>query len=182
MSRESDILQKLRSVGVHINGLACYADGTICHTDPDQQVVIDKFLMTYLYDELQDVKIAARDRIDAKAELLRNVVLTPGSGQMAAYQHKENQARAALVDTAPTAEKYPAIYGEIGITATTAQGVAATIIAQANAWWAYGDAIEAARLAGKHAVEAVTEEQGTAGVAAAEAAIIWPTAASETTS
>jgi hypothetical protein len=182
MSRDSDILQKLRSIGVHTNGLVCYSDGTARHTDPDQQVVIDKFLTTYTYDELKDVKTAACDHIDTKAELLRNAVLTPGSGQMAAYQRKEAQARAVLTDTAPTAQKYPAIYSEIGITATTAQDVAAAVIAQANAWWAYGDAIEATRLAGKHAVEAVTEEQGAAGVAAAEAGIVWPTIISETTS
>ena len=124
--------------------------------------------------------LAACARIDSLAESLCNAVITPGSAQMARYQRKESQARAYLAaleagtlpeDADARAEAYPAVYGEVGITAETAEAVAVTIVAMADAWWAYGDAVEAVRLAGKRAVEAA----GTpAAVAAAEAAIVWP--------
>lgn len=127
-------------------------------------------------------KAAATARIDARAESLCNQVITPGSAQMARYQRKEGQARdylAALAagtlpeDATSRADAYPAVYGEVGITAETPEAVAATIVAIAAAWWSYGDAIEAARLAGKRAVEAAGTPEA---VAAAEAAVAWPAA------
>lgn len=129
--------------------------------------------------DLEVVKTAVCSRIDAKAESLCNQVITPGSAQMARYQRKEAQARQfreAVIPTEDAAlaafrQQYAAIYGEVGITAETPQGVAEVIVAMADAWWAYGDAVEASRLAGKRAVMAAGDP---AGVAAAEAAIVWP--------
>ena len=129
---------------------------------------------------LADAVAESCARIDAYAESLCNQVITPGSAQMARYQRKETQARAYLgameagtlpEDADALAQAYPAVVGEVSITAETPEAVARVIVAMANAWWAYGDAVEAARLAGKRAVEAA----GTpAAVAAAEAAIVWP--------
>ena len=114
---------------------------------------------------------AACARIDAKAEALRNTVLTPGSGQMAAYQAKEEQASALLQDADPTEEKYPDIYNEVGITADAAHEVAMAVLAAAETWRVFGRAVEKARLTGKKAVVEAVDE---AGVAAAEATVSWP--------
>jgi len=122
--------------------------------------------------DLPSVKSAACNRIDAKAEALRNTVLTPGSGQMAAYQTKESQATALLADASPTSAKYPDIYNEVGITADTATDVAKAVQAAAEGWRVFGRAVEKARLAGKKAVNVATD---VAGVTAAEVAIVWPT-------
>ncbi|OLN31332.1 hypothetical protein DVDV_0120 [Desulfovibrio sp. DV] len=130
-------------------------------------------------EALTEVQAQACARIDTTAESLCNQVITPGSAQMARYQRKEAQARAfraAVVPDDPEElaafrQQYAAIYGEVGITADTPQAVAEVIVAMADAWWAYGDAVEAARLAGKRAVEAAGD---LAGIAAAEAAVVWP--------
>lgn len=124
--------------------------------------------------------VAACARIDAMASAICDRIITPGSSQMARYQRKESQARAYLgaqaagtlaTDAATLAATYPAVIGEVGITAETPEAVARVIVDMADAWWSYGDAVEAARLAGKRSVEAA----GTpAAVAAAEAAIVWP--------
>uniref|UniRef100_I2Q2M3 DUF4376 domain-containing protein n=1 Tax=Desulfovibrio sp. U5L TaxID=596152 RepID=I2Q2M3_9BACT len=129
---------------------------------------------------LAAAKAGAAARIDAQAEVLCNQVVTPGSAQMARYQRKEAIARSYLAaltagalpaDEAARAEAYPAVFGEVGITADTPEAVARTIVAMADAWWAYGDALEKVRLAGKRDVGAAADP---AGVAAAEAAVAWP--------
>jgi len=125
----------------------------------------------WLQPDLATLQAEACTRIDAAAEGLRNSVVTPGSGQMAAYRRKEEQARDYLDDADPSADKYPAIYGEVGITAETPQAVAEAILAKAAAWWSFGDAIEQARLTGKKAVKAAAS---VAAVQAAEAAMTWP--------
>jgi len=130
--------------------------------------------------DLTALQAAASVRIDAQAESLCNQVVTPGSAQMARYQRKEAQARGYLeaaaagllsTDADAVAAAYPAVIGEVGITADTAKGVAEAIVARANAWWEYGDAVERVRLAAKRAVEAATDP---AGVQAAVAAVVWP--------
>ncbi|KHK02062.1 hypothetical protein [Desulfovibrio sp. TomC] len=109
--------------------------------------------------------------LDAMAERLRNTVLTPGSGQMAAYQAKEIQAAALLLDPTPTEAEYPDIFNEIGITAPSAGEVAMAVRAAAEKWRTYGRAVERARLAGK---KAVGEASDVAGVLAARATVNWP--------
>lgn len=126
---------------------------------------------SYLAGVLASAQSAACASIDATAETLRNRVLTPGSGQMAAYQAKEVQATALLADAAPTAAAYPDIYNEVGITADTATNVAKAVLAAAEQWRVFGRAIERARLGGKMAVNAAID---VAGVTAAKAAIAWP--------
>lgn len=120
---------------------------------------------------LDAAKAAACARIDAEAEALRNTVLTPGSGQMAAYQAKGTQATAYLQDGDPTEAEYPDLYNEVGITADTVHEVAMAVLAAAEKWRLFGRAIERARLAGKQAVKAATS---VSGIAAAEAAVEWP--------
>ena len=121
--------------------------------------------------DLAAAKAAACDRIDAQAEALRSRMLTPGAGQMAAYQAKEEQAKAFLQDATPTEAEYPDVYNEIGITADTAAAVAMAILAAAEKWRVYGRAVEKARLTGKKAVNAATDP---VGVEAAAKAVVWP--------
>ncbi|WP_246198159.1 hypothetical protein [Solidesulfovibrio aerotolerans] len=109
--------------------------------------------------------------IDDRAEALRSVVLTPGSGQMAAYQEKERQARALLQDATPTEGEYPDIFNEIGITAASAGEVAMAVVAAAEKWRTFGRLVERARLAGKKAVSEATDPTG---VLAARDGIVWP--------
>lgn len=138
-------------------------------------------IVPYVAPDLDASRAAAVQQIDSRAEALRLTVITPGAGQMAAYLRKEAQARAYLAATVPTDPEalaafeaaYAAIYGEVGITADTPREVARIIVANADAWFAFGDAIERARLAGKQAVQAAQDQ---AAIDAAVAAIVWPTA------
>lgn len=121
--------------------------------------------------DLDAAKASVCDAIDAEAERRRNAVLTPGAGQMAAYQEKERQARLLLADDTPTEAEYPDIYNEIGITADSAGEVAMAVQAAAERWRTYGRLVERARLAGK---KAVAEASDLAEVLAARDAIVWP--------
>ena len=147
---------------------ATWPDGVTLVDPPDG---VPMFGGEWLKPDLATLQAEACARVDARAEDLRNAVVTPGSGQMAAYRRKEEQARAILQDPEPNETKYPAIYNEVGITANTAQEVAEEILAKAAAWWEAGDVIERARLAGKRAVLAATS---VAAIQAAEASVNWP--------
>ena len=129
---------------------------------------------------LAHIKAQACSRIDATAEKMRQGVLTPGSGQAIEYQKTCTEAVAALAAAAAgtelTVTAYPFLAAEqTALTATTgsvtllqvAQAVAADVTAT-NATLA---AIKAARRTGKLAINAATDA---AGVAAAEAAVVWP--------
>ncbi|MHC1791453.1 hypothetical protein [Solidesulfovibrio sp.] len=121
--------------------------------------------------DLDAAMAAVCNDIDARAETLRSAVLTPGSGQMAAYQAKEVQARALLADPTPTEGEYPDIFNEIGITADSAGAVAAAVLAAAEKWRTFGRAVERVRLAGK---KVVGEAGDVAAVLAARDGLVWP--------
>ena len=121
--------------------------------------------------ELDRAKAAVCTEIDARAEKLRNAVLTPGSGQMAAYQEKERQARLLLADATPTEGEYPDIFNEIGVTADSAGEVAMAVVTASERWRGYGRSIERARLAGK---KAVGQAADVAAILAARDGIVWP--------
>ena len=123
--------------------------------------------------DLGELQTAACDLIDSQAEKLRQTDLTPGAGQMAAYQAKETQARAFLQDGDPTEGDYPDIYNEVGITADTPDAVAMAVLAAAEKWRTFGRNVEKVRLAGKKAVGAAVDS---AGVLAARNAVAWPEA------
>ena len=127
----------------------------------------------WLQPDLASLQAEACARIDAAAEALRNQVLTPGSGQMAAYQAKETQATAYLADGDPTESEYPDLYNEVGITAETVHEVAMAVLAAAEKWRLFGRKIERARLAAK---KAVIEAATAAAIRTAEAAVEWPAA------
>jgi predicted Zn-dependent protease len=121
--------------------------------------------------DLDAAKTSVCNAIDAEAERRRSLVLTPGAGQMAAYQEKERQARALLQDNTPTEGEYPDIFSEIGITADSAGEVAMAVLAAAEKWRAYGRLVEQARLAGK---KAVRQAEDVKSVIAAKNRAVWP--------
>ena len=123
--------------------------------------------------DLDAAKASACAAIDVTAESLRQTVLTPGAGQMAAYQAKEAQATALLQDPMPTEAEYPDIFNEIGVTADSAAEVAAAVLAAAEKWRDYGRRIERIRLAAKRDVQAATDA---AGIVAARDGVAWPLA------
>ena len=95
------------------------------------------------------VRKAGEIEIDNTAEMIRNSVITPGSGQMGAYLQKEKEARELLNDENVVAEKYPFINAEVGITGDDIVSVAKVIVSNADAWWMVGAMIEQCRLQGK---------------------------------
>jgi hypothetical protein len=121
--------------------------------------------------DLDAAKASACAALDTAAETLRQKVLTPGAGQMAAYQAKEAQATALLQDPTPTEGEYPDIFNEIGVTADSAAEVAAAVLAAAEKWRDSGRRIERARLVAKRAVEAAGDAPG---IVAARDGVAWP--------
>ena len=121
--------------------------------------------------DLDAAKASACAALDAAAETLRQTVLTPGAGQMAAYQTKEAQATALLQDPTPSEAEYPDIFNEIGVTADSAAEVAAAVLAAAEKWRDFGRRIERARLVAKRAVQAAVDAPG---IIAARDGVAWP--------
>ncbi|GJD93351.1 hypothetical protein [Methylobacterium iners] len=129
---------------------------------------------------LDQVKDHLKAGVDAKAETLRNLIMTPGSGQVMEYQEVQAQAVAALkAPSTATEAKYPMLAASIGIDidpstgepATDVLGVARSISAAYSLWQQAGSAIRGVRLAGKKAIdEATTAEEA----AEAYGAITWP--------
>lgn len=98
---------------------------------------------------LDPVRAAMFEKVDAEAEQQRLRFITGGDGQAMTYLRKEAQARAYLAD--PNAD-VPTLVKEAAATGQTVAEVAALIVARADAWAAIGDDIEAARLGAKKAI------------------------------
>lgn len=103
---------------------------------------------------LTEWKAFLTEKIDAEAEATRLNFITAGSGQAMTYQQKSQEAAAVLADQEPTAEKYPLLAAEIGITAETLEEVAQIVDAAYQAWRVVGGRIEGLRLGAKAAVTA----------------------------
>jgi len=128
------------------------------------------------YDPLPYLKTDACSRIDAKAEALCTTLITPGITQQTRYARKLAQAEAFLQDGTPTEVEYPLIYNEVGITARSAGAVATAIVQASAAYDTFCDKVELVRAKAKGAVHTASNASL---VASAEAAVVWPTAASE---
>ncbi|QAZ69095.1 hypothetical protein [Solidesulfovibrio carbinolicus] len=151
----------------NLSGISDYSSSLILTVPDDTPVEIGQAWAV----NVDAAKSSACNAIDAEAEQRRNAVLTPGSGQMAAYQAKERQARALLQDDNPTEGEYPDIFSEIGITADSAGEVAMAVLAAAEKWRAYGRQVERARLTVK---KAVRQAEDVEGVIAAKNKAVWP--------
>ena len=153
--------------GQDLSGVAAYRDCLILTVSDGTPVAIGQPWVV----DLEAAKASVWAAMDAQAERLRQNVLTPGAGQMAAYQEKERQARLLLADDTPTEAEYPDIYNEIGVTADSAGEVAMAVLAAAEKWRTYGRQVERARLAAKNAV---AEAGDVAAVVAARDGVDWP--------
>lgn len=119
--------------------------------------------------------------VDDRAEVARQAILSPGTGQAMEYQEARAQADKALAGppAEATAARYPMLAASVGIdldpqtgaAATDVLGVARAVASASGAWVEVGAVIRGARLAGKDAIaRAATVE----AAAAAYAAIVWP--------
>lgn len=118
--------------------------------------------------------------VDARAEALRQALLSPGSGQAMEYQEVHRQALAALdAPAAATAPAYPMLAATIGIDtdpetgalATDVLGVARAAVAAYDGWVEAGAAIRAVRLGAKAEIRAATTLEA---AEAAYLAVQWP--------
>ncbi|NLS25700.1 hypothetical protein S2M10_06700 [Sphingomonas sp. S2M10] len=96
-----------------------------------------------IVDDLTDLKAGLRTSVCEKAEAVRNLYLTPGSGMAITYTRKEGEARAWSSGGDPSA--VPFLAAEAAATGMAIDDLAALVIAEADAWVAAGSAIEARR-------------------------------------
>lgn len=99
-----------------------------------------------LAPSLETIKANAVKTIDEKAEDLCSAWITVGDTQSIRYTRKLAQAEAYLKDSDPNETKYPLIFAEVGVTASTANAVATTICQRAAACYSYFDKVEAVRM------------------------------------
>jgi hypothetical protein len=161
------------------------ADGAIDGYDPSEVVVIDvpegwswagkavDWASLTIVKDLTDLKTAARAAVCDKAEAVRNVYLTPGSGQAITYTRKEAEARAWVAGGDPATA--PFLSAEAASTGMSIDELAAIVIGQADAWVATGSAIEARRRGLLVAIDAATTR---AEIEAIDITTGWPGSAS----
>lgn len=100
--------------------------------------------------DLGGLKAAMARVVDEAAETERRRYITPGDGQMLAYQRKEAEARAYLADGSIG----PHLRAEMERTGLSALHCANLIAAKADEWAAVSARIETVRLTAKAAIEA----------------------------
>ncbi|MFN3883283.1 MAG: hypothetical protein ACK4Q4_00815 [Rhodocyclaceae bacterium] len=108
--------------------------------------------------------------IDATAEQVRHLFVTPGSAQAMVYQAKMDEAEKwtlAGSPSPPPAETYPLIAAEIGINGAVAADVVGLWTQMEAIWRQTAAQIEAIRLGGKAAVDAAAGASDFAGIAMA---------------
>lgn len=172
--RETVIPAVTRETSQYAELLATYPAGTVeVALKPGADFEWQEGEWVHAPPPLEDVKAELKVRLDADAEVVRLHYITPGAGQAMAYLQKAAEAAACLADTDPGPADYPLLAAEIGITAETLVGVATIVHAQHQAWRNIGGQIEAARLAGKAAIDAaLTIDNAQAAFDAVE----WPAA------
>ena len=120
---------------------------------------------------LPSLKLALVVEVNSEAEAQRKKYITPGEGQAMTYTEKLAQARAFQAATSPDPADYPMIANEIGITASTAAGVAEAVITAYGAWAAIGAAIERVRMqTNKSIFDAVDAD----AARAVRVGVVWP--------
>jgi len=109
--------------------------------------------------DLAVLRADATRKIDREAERYRRHFITPGSGQIMAYQQKLVEARAVIADPPAAESEIPHIVGEAAVDGVTIAEKAAEIIATFEQWQGVSAGIEAKRLGAKKAVvEAATAD------------------------
>ena len=107
---------------------------------------------------LLTVKAEAARRIDAAAEGIRTIFLTPGSGQALEYQATGEEALRWASDPSPNIDNYPMLKAEwkamlVGDPDVPAEQAAQDALANAQLWTVVGAAIKEVRRSAKVAVE-----------------------------
>lgn len=135
------------------------------------EIFPDKVIEKYRHEWQPDLKDLLQKKIDEKAEEVRLLYITPGSGQALTYQRKLEEARQLLAgDPGP----FPLLEASVGIDGATVQDVANVVMQMNDLWTQAAATIESARLGGKKAVrEAETPEDAYA----VYKAIVWPSPA-----
>lgn len=109
--------------------------------------------------DLVALRADAVRKIDREAERYRRNFITPGSGQVMAYQQKLAEARAAVADPPVVESDIPHIVAEAAIDGVSIPVKAGEIVATFEQWQTVSAGIEAKRLGAKKAVtEAATVE------------------------
>jgi hypothetical protein len=120
-------------------------------------VVNGEFVTTFSYTDppLESFAADLCSRVDKKAEEVREIFITPGSGQMGIYLMKYDEALRIAANSEATATDYPLNGASVGLPGITSVREAANLtIIQARQWMAVGGAIEQIRLGGKAAINA----------------------------
>ncbi|SOC83131.1 hypothetical protein SAMN05421890_1576 [Ensifer adhaerens] len=124
-------------------------------------------------EALNDLKRALVQEVNAAAEAERKRYITAGEGQAMTYTEKLAQARAFLAIAGADPGDYPMIANEVGITATSAAGVAEAVIAAYTAWATIGAAIEKVRMTANKAIMDAADPDAARAI---RDTIIWPAA------
>jgi len=129
---------------------------------------------------LANIQSALKAAVDAKAEVLRLTLITPGTGQAMEYQEAYAQAQAALAASgAVKASDYPMLAATIGVDidpesgkpAADVLGVARSVKTAYEAFLQAGAAIRGARLLAKAEIDAASDVDHAQVIFAA---IKWP--------
>jgi len=128
---------------------------------------------------LNDVKAVLYGKVDSDAEALRQVYITPGSGQAMTYAEKKEQALAVhgLGEEAANAlpnhgvAEFPTLSASVPTEAATLWDAAQLVIARYEAFSEIGGAIERVRIEAKAAIRAAPDE---AAARAIYEALTWP--------
>lgn len=119
---------------------------------------------------IETIRAKACLRIDADAERQRLKYITPGYGQAMVYSEKAAQAVRFMADQNPVLGDYPLLTAEVGLTADTIDGVAATVWNKRVVWLQIAAMIERARLQAK---KLVNESNSPEDIDAIVAGIVW---------
>lgn len=121
--------------------------------------------------DLAPLKRALTDTVNSRAEAVRCMFLTPGSGQAITYARKEAEARAWNEEADPA--DFPFLSAEASATGATLADTAALVLVHANAWVTIGAAIEGNR---RGLVVAIDAAPDVASLEAIDPDAGWPSA------
>lgn len=98
------------------------------------------------------LRLEAERKIDTEAERVRQLFITPGSGQVMAYQQKRLEAEMVAADPAINPEQVPHIKQEADLNQMTLLDQAVIVLTMAHHWQQASAAIETRRLGAKYLV------------------------------
>lgn len=109
-----------------------------------------------LLEDLAPLRTTMKDKVDREAGEYRTNFITAVPGQEMTYLRKEAEARAFAADNQAAV---PLLEAEATATSVTTSELAASVIAQADAWAFIGAAIEAARMGAKKAISDAVDRE-----------------------